>query len=150
MSVSTGHRGSPVLSIEADLELLIDGNSARLTGSGRSLVLEADRPAALWSSVSSAPLPAGIGRINGPKLVGGVAAKLVDLGITVSVNGPDGELVRIGAEARSRVGKWVTGSAAVQLGGARAVAPTALAVVRQTVARWGATGLARLKRLRRR
>ncbi len=123
------------LTVEADLALVIDGHRATLTGSGGRLRLEADAPAALWAAMNSASLPAGLGRLSGPRAIGNVADQLAGQGLEFSVVGPSGELVRLGRNSSSRIGRLATGSSAVRFGSVRAVVPVLGALARQAGAR---------------
>lgn len=126
-----GRPGSLV--VEADVRMVIDGHPAHLTGSGQDLRLSTDAPADLWAGLSRAELPSGLGRVNGPRAIGRAATELARLGVAVSIVGPSGELVRVGARVSSRLGRVTTGSSAVRFGSPRTVAPTAAAVVGQSV-----------------
>lgn len=121
------------LVIEADLRMVLNGHPAHLTGSGQDLQISTDAPADLWAEITRAELPSGIGTVNGPRAIGRVADELDRQGISVAVVGPSGELVRVGARVSSRLGRITTGSSAVAFGSPRTVAPTALAVLRQSV-----------------
>ncbi len=132
--------------VDADLQLVVAGRRAHLTGSGTTLLLESDDPAALWSSVTGADLPAGLGRISGPRAVGRLADQLRDVGLQLRVTGPSGELVRLGAGSPSRWGRLTTGSSAVGIGSVRAITPVGLTVFRQAAA----TASAAARRLLRR
>ncbi len=119
--------GSAKLAVFADLRIETDGQRAHLVGDGRSLILHTDQPLRFWSSIDHAALPAGVGRVNGPRALGRVADALHDAGVTVDVTGPDGVLVRLGDGAGSRLGKLVTGSSAVGFGSVRLLASTVTA-----------------------
>lgn len=121
------------LTVDADLRMDLNGHPAHLTGSGQDLRIDTDVPAELWAEISRAELPAGLGRINGPRAIGRAATEMARHGVSVSIVGPTGELVRVGARVSSRLGRLTTGSTAVRFGSARTVAPTALAVVRDGV-----------------
>ncbi|MEO5831784.1 MAG: hypothetical protein ABJA16_01520 [Nakamurella sp.] len=118
--------------MDADVRMVLNGHPAHLTGTGQDLRVTTDAPADLWTELTRAELPSGIGSVNGPRAIGRVADELDRQGISVAVVGPSGELVRIGARVSSRLGRIVTGSAAVTFGSARTVAPTVLAVVKQS------------------
>lgn len=131
------------LVVQADVRMVIDGHPAHLTGSGQDLRISTDSPAQLWAEVNRAELPSGLGRVNGPRAIGRLADQLAAYGLAVSVVGPTGEVVRLGARVSSRVGRIATGSTAVHFGSPRTLAPTLAQVVRQA-----GTGI--LSRLRRR
>lgn len=133
------------LAVQADVRMVLNGQPAHLTGSGRDLRITSDAPAKLWSEVTSAELPAGWGRVNGPRAVGRIADQLARQGLSVSVVGPTGELVRLGDRVSSRLGRVATGSRAVHFGSARTLAPTVVQVARQA----GAGLIDRLRRRRR-
>lgn len=141
-SVSDGRR----LHVVADLRVDCDGRSAHLTGSGSELRLVSDHPAEMWDAISTAALPSSVGSVNGPRAIGRLADQLRAVGLRFVVVGPKGELVRLGEPSTSLLGRLTTGSRAVQFGAARAVAPTALALVKQVAA----TLAARLRIRRRR
>lgn len=125
-------RAQPALSVLADLDLSVDGRSARLEGDGRHLVLTSEDPVHLWSTLGHASLPAEVGAVNGPRAVGRVATLLSDHGVTIDIVGPRGLLVQLGREARSGgpagslmslTGRLMTGSDAVAPQSVRAVLP---------------------------
>ncbi len=119
------------LVVQADVRMDLAGHRAHLTGSGRDLRIDTDAPAALWAEVTRAELPSGWARVNGPRAIGRIADQLARQGLALSVTGPSGEVVRLGARVSSRVGRVATGSAAVAFGSPRTVAPTVVQVVRQ-------------------
>ncbi len=129
--MTTQRAASRSLTVEAELLITVDGSQARLTSTGRELRLESDAPAALWSAVNKSELPAGLGRISGPRAIGRLADTLAAQGLEFVVVSPSGELVRLGTDQPSRVGRLTTGSRSVRLGSARAIAPVVLALVRQ-------------------
>lgn len=120
------------LGVVADLQLVVDGHRASLTGSGSELVMRSDDPAALWLAVVGADLPSGLGRVSGPRAVGRLADQLAGQGLGLSIEGPAGVLVRIGQDSYSTAGRLTTKSRSVRLGSPRAVAPVLIALVRQT------------------
>ncbi len=120
------------LVVQADVRMTLNGHSAHLTGKGQELRLTTDAPADLWAEVTRAELPAGWGRVNGPRAIGRVADQMADQGIALTVVGPTGELVRLGARVSSRLGRITTGSAAVHYGSPRTLAPTVVSVIRQS------------------
>ncbi len=119
----------PAVSVFADLRIDNDGRRAHLVGDGQTLVLHTDSPMAFWSTINRAALPAGVGRVNGPRALGRAAGLLSETGITLDVTGPDGMIVRLGEGASSRLGQLTTGSAAVQFGSTRVLASTLSAQV---------------------
>lgn len=121
------------LAVAADLQLEVDGTAATLTGDGDHLVLRSDSPAALWDAISGAALPAGIGRVDGPRAVGLVGDALRESGLRLDVDGPHGTLARLGAGVDSRLGRVSTGSRAVQPGSPSALAPLVWHRLRQDV-----------------
>ncbi|WP_111766067.1 hypothetical protein [Nakamurella deserti] len=131
------------LVVQADVRVEVDGLPAHLTGSGRDLQLSTDAPARLWTEFTRAELPSGWGRVNGPRAIGRIADQLAGQGLSLSVVGPTGEVVRLGDRVSSRLGRVATGSAAVHFGSPRTLAPTVVEVVRH-----GGAGL--FDRLRRR
>jgi len=106
----------------------IEGHRAHLVGDGQSLILHTDQPLHLWSDLSHAPLPAGVGRVNGPRALGRAADALRAAGLTVDVTGPDGVLVRLGGAGTS-AGRLLTGSGAIGLGSPRVLFSTLTARV---------------------
>ncbi len=114
----------PELDLDADLRLSVtsatgERTSGRLTGTGREVRLDVERPDVLFSAVN----PADAGRF---------ADALSAAGVTVRVFGPGGPAGVIGAGASSRLGRIVTGSPAVapSLSGAvRTVSSTARAAL---------------------
>jgi hypothetical protein len=119
------------LDVTADLVLSVDGVPATLTGSDGRLVLESADPAALWSAVVTSDLPAGIGRVDGPRGLGRLADGLRDAGVRIDVRGPRGPVASLGAGVTSAVGRVSTGSSALRPGGPRALAPLLLADLRR-------------------
>lgn len=119
------------LSVSADLRLEVDGREAHLSGDGQRLVLRTEDPLRLWSALGDASLPAGATAPTGPRAIGRLATLLKDFGVTLDIAGPGGTVVRLGSEARSPVGRLVTGSRAVQPGSVGALWPLARRVVVQ-------------------
>ena len=74
-----------------------EATSAHLTGRGRELRVDVERPEVLLAAVD-------------PRDVGQVADLLAASGVTVTVVGPDGPAATVGAGASSRLGRAVTGS----------------------------------------
>ena len=90
------------LEVEANLRLRVttergESTSAHLTGRGRELRVDVERPEVLLAAVD-------------PRDVGQVADLLAASGVTVTVVGPDGPAATVGAGASSRLGRAVTGS----------------------------------------
>lgn len=109
------------LSVQADLTIDVDGDTAHLTSDGAALTLTSSHPERVWASIVGAALPVGVGAIDGPRAVARIADQLVDAGLTLEVTGPRGTVADLGFGVRSRVGRVVTGSSSVRPG-----APVAL------------------------
>lgn len=138
MTAREHRRGQPtpvVFSVAADLDIDVDGHSARLEGDGRRLVLRSDNPELLWSSLLNASLPDEVGNVSGLRSVGRAASKMADAGIHLDVEGPRGTVVGIGDGEDSRFGRLVTGSAAVQPKSVRSLLPFIGVVVRKVLHR---------------
>lgn len=93
------------LAVEADLRLELttaagESTTARVTGNGRQVRIEAQRPEVLLAAIDR-------------KDVGRVAEVFTATGITVAVNGPHGAVVTLGAGTSDRLGRVVTGSGRV-------------------------------------
>lgn len=114
-----------VIHVDADLRLEIGGSLVTVTGSGRDIRVHADSPVAVLTAVSGAALPAGLGRVNGPRALGRVADGLRGLGLEIHVHGPTGDLLALGGAGRFGWGQLLTGSSAVRVGAFRAVTPLA-------------------------
>jgi hypothetical protein len=108
--------------VEADLTIDIDGTPARLASDGDRLILSSAHPERIWAAAVSAALPAGIGTLDGPRAVGRMARELAAAGLRLEVTGPRGTVAHLGDGVRSRLGRAVTGSAAVAPGTPSAVA----------------------------
>ena len=98
-------RATTRLEVDADLQLRVStpagaSTTARVTGRGQRLRVEADRPRALLSAVDRAD-------------VARIADLLAEAGITVTVSGPDSLAATLGAGTHSRLGLLLTGSARV-------------------------------------
>lgn len=119
------------LDVTADLAVEVDGVPATLTGSGGRLVLSASDPVALWSAVVSSDLPAGFGRVDGPRSLGRIADGLREAGVRLDVRGPRGPVVALGAGVTSAAGRLSTGSSALRPGGPRALAPLLISDLRR-------------------
>ena len=118
--VATGAR----LEVTADLTLTVDGQQARLTGSGSDLTLTASDPVALWRSAASVPWPVGVTVGSGPRALGGLAGSLADAGLHLDVTGPQGRVAELGHGVDSGLGRGLTGSRAVRFGSPRTLAAT--------------------------
>jgi hypothetical protein len=142
------------LEVQADLTVDIDGVPGTLTGSGGRLVLETADPRALWSAVTRASLPVGVGRVDAARALGRLADGMRDAGVRLEVRGPRGPLVALGDGVRSVTGRVTTGSSALRPGGAGALGPLILADLRHRrpvrVAAFAALAAAALAVLRRR
>jgi hypothetical protein len=98
-------RGEAGLAVEADLYLELTtaagaSTTARVTGDGQRVKVEAQRPEVLLAAVDRAD-------------VGRVAELLTATGITVAVHGPHGPVATLGAGTSNRLGRAVTGSVRV-------------------------------------
>ena len=121
MTGPAGDRGH--WSLDADLEISVDGVPARVSGAGRSLDVFVPDPARFgrtaWRS-----LPVGVGSPR--SLVSALAQRVSDEGIAITVRGPRFRLMTIGAGTDSALGAAVLGSRRVSFpalaGGLRAVA----------------------------
>ncbi|GAB3830584.1 hypothetical protein [Kribbella italica] len=96
----------PEFSLDADLRLELttatgEAAIAQVRGTGLCLTVEVDRPQVLLDAVERAELAT-------------VADFLAAQGVSAAVVGPDGQLARLGAGIRSRLGRLVTGSARVE------------------------------------
>ena len=130
------------LDVTANLTVELDGVPATLTGHGGRLVLAADDPGALWTAVTRAGLPSGVGRLVASRALGRFADGLRDTGVRIDIAGPRGPLVSIGDGVRSGAGWLTTGSSALRPGGIRAIGPLVLNDLRgRTVARAAALAL---------
>ena len=138
MTTREPRRGQPTpaaLSVDADLDIDVDGHSARLEGDGQRLVLRSDHPELLWSSLLNASLPDQVGNVSGPRSIGRAASQLADVGVHLDVEGPHGTVVSIGDGENSRIGRLVTGSAAVQPKSVRSLLPFAGVLVKKVLRR---------------
>ena len=95
----------PDLQADADLRIQVTAPTGRtmngrVTARGSEVQVEVDRPDVLFASLDHSD-------------VGRLADVLADAGVSVRVVGPRGPAAVIGAGASSRLGMWVTGSAAV-------------------------------------
>ncbi|SDG26317.1 hypothetical protein [Klenkia brasiliensis] len=115
--------------VRADLTLQADGVTARLTGDGDRLTLDASDPWALWRSAAALPWPVGPTVSRGPSVLGEIGSALAARGLHVDVTGPGGRVAELGAGVASPLGRLLTGSAAVRPGSPRTVATTVSAGV---------------------
>ncbi len=138
MTAREHRRGVPtptVLSVTADLDIEVDGHTARLEGDGQRLVLRSGQPQLLWSSLTNAPLPDEVGNLSGLRSVGRVASEMANAGIHLDVEGPHGTVVSIGDGEDSKLGRLVTGSGSIQPGSVRSLLPFAGVVVKKVFRR---------------
>ena len=103
--IAASERDAAGLAVDADLRVELttaagESTTARVTGNGRQVRVEAQRPEVLLAAVDR-------------KDVGRVADLLTATGITVAVNGPHGPVVTLGAGTSDRLGRMVTGSGRV-------------------------------------
>ena len=128
MTGSVGDRGR--WSLDADLEISVDGVPARVTGSGRSLDVFVPDPAR-FGRTAFRSLPAGLGSPR--SLVSAWAEKVSDEGIAVTVRGPRFRLLTVGAGTDSALGAAVVGSRRVSfpllVGGLRAATGVSVGVL---------------------
>ncbi len=115
------------LAVRADLTLESDGLTARLTGDGTRLTLDASDPVALWRAAAGIPWPAGVTVRRGPGALGELAGALAAQGLHLDITGPRGRVAELGAGVASPAGRLLTGSAAVRPGSVGTVAATASA-----------------------
>lgn len=112
------------IDIEADVTIEgPDGLVGRVTGEGSRLRLHAERATEVVDEL----------RRLGPRETSGFAAfaeRLADEGVTAMVSGPRGDVVTVGAEANSALGRLVAGTRRVQPGTLAAVRPLAVGFVR--------------------
>ena len=139
--------GAAGLAVEADLRLELrnaagSSTTARVTGNGQQVSVEAQRPEVLLAAVDRAD-------------VGRVAELLAATGVTVAVHGPQGPVVTLGAGTSNRLGRVVTGSGrvapaprgVVQLAWASRQVRTAVVALASAIVAVAAIG--RLRRARR-
>ena len=122
----SNHRGPPsraTLLVSADLDITVDGLSARLEGQGGRVVLSSDDSHRVWSSLAKASLPDSVGNVSGPRSIGRAATAMSDVGVHLDVEGPRGPVVGLGEGERSLLGRLFTGSSAVRPRSARALVP---------------------------
>ena len=107
------------LRLEGSVSFTVDGprgpSAGTARGDGPVLRVRADDPGAAWEGVRSA--------VPGGASIGQLADLLDGEGLSLEVSGPDGVLTTLGAGADSALGRVVTGSRRVQLGGLVAVRP---------------------------
>ena len=113
----------------ADLDIDVDGYSARLEGEGQRLVLRSDQPHLLWSSLIQASVPDAVGHITGVRSAGRAAAALAEVGMHLDVEGPHGTVVSIGEGENSVIGRIITGSKAIRPRSARSLLPFVRVIV---------------------
>lgn len=126
MTGSGGGHSAPspaVLVVTADLDITVDGFSARLEGTGQHLVLRSDHPQLMWSSLTQASLPDAVGSISGLRAAGRAAQALSDIGLHLDVQGPRGTIVSLGHGEHSLIGRLLTGSDAVRPRSVRSLLP---------------------------
>lgn len=128
------------LRVVADLSIEVDGTSARLTSEGDRLLLTSSHPERVWAAVVATALPAGVGRVDGPRAVGRIADGLADAGLRLEVTGPRGSVVHLGAGVGSGWGRVLAGSAAVGPGKPAALAALAWERVPRAAAAAALTG----------
>lgn len=135
------------LEVTADLALTVDGQQARLTGSGSDLRLTAADPVALWRSAASVPWPVGVTVGSGPRALGDLAGTLAGVGLHLEITGPRGRVAELGRGVDSGLGRRLTGSRSVRFGSPGTLAAT----VRREPVPWRgvAIGVAVLLLLRR-
>lgn len=109
------------LVVAADLDITVDGVSARLEGEGQHVVLRSDHPHLIWSSLARASLPDAVGNVSGIRAVGRAAEAMSKAGVHLDVEGPRGAIAGLGDGERSVIGRLFTGSGAVQPRSVRAV-----------------------------
>ena len=120
---SAGPPSPAVLLVTADVDISVDGFSARLGGDGSRLVLRSDHSHHLWSSLTRASLPDSVGNVSGIRAVGRAARVMSDVGVHLDVQGPRGAVVSLGDGERSVIGRLVTGSSAVRPRSVRSLLP---------------------------
>lgn len=120
------------LSVFADLRFETAGHRVHLVGHGTSLVLHSSDPRKLIKDVRDISRPAQMARLSGRTALGRAAEGLRKSGLRVDVRGPDGVLVRLGDGPESRMGRWVTGSSAVEFGTVRDLTAAAGIPARRT------------------
>lgn len=99
--------GAAGLAVDADLRLELTvaagvSTTARITGHGRQVRVQADRPDVLLAAVDRTD-------------VGRAAELLAATGITVDVHGPHGPVATLGAGTANRFGRVLTGSRRVAI-----------------------------------
>ena len=131
----TGLAGLVQLRVEADLVIEIARTVVTLTGSGRQLRLDVLSPSAVWAGLPRSALPATSGRFATVRGIGRLADVLQLSGLELAVYGPSGELLRLGGGKPSRLGRLLTGSAAVTAGRPRVLSQLAWNLLRGRFAR---------------
>jgi len=117
------------LNIAAELTVEVGGATGTLTGDGRSLIFQTDRPEAFLSALPGAVQSAGSGWSVGRRIVGRLADQLQDEGLTLRICGPRGDLLRLGSAGGSWWGRRLTGSTAVRPGSIRSMTSALWAMV---------------------
>ena len=119
------------LDLQGGLTFSVDGpggaTAGTVTGDGAVLRVHAEDPVVAWDGA--------LGSVStGPRALREVADRLAGEGLSVEVTGPRGRLAVVGAAADSGVGRLLTGSRRVQLGGVGALRPLAVAQARRSLA----------------
>lgn len=116
------------LRVESDLTFTVAGGGDDGTGSAQGRVSASGSEVRVTTTDAAAVWDAALGSsTTGTQALSFVADRLADGGLTLVVDGPDGEIARVGAGIHSRFGRVATGSSRVRLGGPRALAPLARA-----------------------
>lgn len=103
-----------------------DGLVGRVTGEGSTLRVTTDDPGRFVDELRAA----GPSDVRG---VGRVADFLADEGVSVTISGPRGDVLTLGAEASSLLGRLTTGTRRIAPGRPLAVAPLVRGQVRDTL-----------------
>ena len=109
------------LVVESDLTFSISGAQdveGRVEASGSEIRVTTSDAAATWEAALGS-------QSTGGAALSFAADRLAESGLVLVVDGPDGEVARVGAGIDSRLGRLASGSARVRLGSPRAVAPLA-------------------------
>lgn len=121
--------GTRFVSVEADLEVSVDGVFVYLEAHGDRLLLTTSHPHDLWRAVRRTSLPNVVTDVAGPRSAGRVGQSLAEAGLLLEVTGPHGVVVSLGRGVDSRLGRLTTGSASVRPGSPAAVAATTGALI---------------------
>jgi hypothetical protein len=118
------------LEVTADLRVDVDGVGARIDGTGSHLTVTVDDAAALASKLrtGAATIPGGL-RTRRRALTRSLTA-IDAAGLTITVTDAKGPLVRVGAEAHSRLARLVVANPHVELARRREAAAVVTALVR--------------------